>query len=146
MEPYVLTGPEWNTYRKWKQCPLGQVMWSPTYVIMTSWYENGFCITEPLWEEFTCDCWIPLTKGQWWSISCLLSLSNYSSISTWENTFLFGLSEITIYVWTVSARFISSSCHGGHAVTFAHPLPAPVTSNCWQLQVLRALKGGKIEF
>ena len=27
-------------------------------------YANGFRITDPLWVEFTCHRWVPLTKGQ----------------------------------------------------------------------------------
>ena len=33
--------------------------------MMTSWNENAFHITAPLWVELTFHRWIPFTKGQW---------------------------------------------------------------------------------
>ena len=34
------------------------------FSMMTSSHGSSFCVTVPLCGEFTCDWWIPLTKGQ----------------------------------------------------------------------------------
>ena len=33
--------------------------------MMASWNGNAFCITGPLWGEFTSQQWLPFTMGQW---------------------------------------------------------------------------------
>ena len=44
--------------------------------IMTSWHENAFRVTGPLWGESIVDRWIPFTKGQkrgfWYFLWCQL--------------------------------------------------------------------------
>ena len=42
------------------------------YVMMMSWNGNIFCITGPIWGEFTSHCWVPLTKASVAELSCFL--------------------------------------------------------------------------